>query len=486
MSLLNHSKAKGYSESPDHCVAALLIGTFLALSSVVLHADSKDADTKSSSDSIAKMVELTTPAGHKFWYYPMPDANRTALLVDWAQEVPLGEGTHPAVAEVGIELMLKGGAGGRDAGEIVADFEDLDAGSDLWVRPRGTTGLIVAPDKHFSKAREIAQQVLTEPAFEQRWFDREHQIMIESAVDDRSDSWGMAWILVREVFLGDHPYNKLWSFNALDEFKTVTLDDVKVWYESSFSTKTATITVAGSTAADTVAKEIDLLFADLPTNAPIKPIALTRPAAPGKTILLHNPDAPKSVVVLVGNFPSNNQANNTPLQLGIGILGYGKNSRLFKAVRSGMGASYGFGVDIFDVTREHRMLAMSGEIETEKLEEALKEIEQTYTKFRTSGIGRLEFTIAKRFYTRNIRKDLQRPVNVAFAVNNGVQNGFTADYMTSTFTRIDSLDRNSMNSLISESFPAYETMLRLIISPDEKAVQGACVISKIEDARDCL
>jgi len=481
MPKFNYTKAKEHSDSQKPWLAVYVVALVIALSSVA-----SIANTEAASASESAVTEHATPAGHKFWYYAMPDAKRTALAIDWAQEVPLGADTHPAAADVGIEVMLKGGAGGREAAEIVADYGDLDAGSGLWVRPRGAAGYIVAPDEHLSKAREIAHEVLTEPAFEQRWFDREHQIMVESAIEDRSNSWGMAWILIREVLLGDHPYNDFWSFNKLDEFKAVTLDDVKTWYESSFSTKTATIAVAGSASVDTVAKEIDLLFADLSATAATAPIAVDKPETTGKTILLHNPDAQKSVVVLIGNFPSHNPASNTPLQLSVGVLGYGKQSRLFKSVRSGMGASYGFGAGVFDLTQEYRMLEMSGEIETVKLQAALDEIENTYSEFRKTGIGRIEFPIAKRLYKREVIKELKRPVNVAFSVNNAVRNGFDADYVHGAESRIESLDRSSINSLITDSFPAYANLLKIIVSPDEKAVKGACVITRIEDAKSCL
>jgi len=79
----------------------------------------------------------------------------------------------------------------------------------------------------------------------------------------------------------------------------VTLADVKQWHESSFSTKTSVISVAGSSTADAVAKEIDLLFAELPDTPLSEPIEFKQPEVPGKTILLHSPEAPKSVLILM-------------------------------------------------------------------------------------------------------------------------------------------------------------------------------------------
>jgi len=135
----------------------------------------------STASSAAVVEQLTTPDGHKFWYYPMPKADRTAFAIRWKQEVPY-KTVSSAVARIGTDVMLNGGAAGREAADIVADYQDLDAGSGLWVQPRHVSGFIIAPDNHLSKAREIAAQVITEPTLEQRWFDREKQNLLENGV----------------------------------------------------------------------------------------------------------------------------------------------------------------------------------------------------------------------------------------------------------------------------------------------------------------
>jgi len=94
-----------------------------------------------------------------------------------------------------------------------------------------------------------------------------------------------------------------------------------------------------------------------------------------------------------------------------------------------LGATYGFYAGVESYTREHRMLEMSGEVETEKLQAALDEIETTYTKFLQSGIGRIEFPIAKRFFSQESKKGLSNPVNVAFSVIDATKNGFSTDYV---------------------------------------------------------
>jgi predicted Zn-dependent peptidase len=457
----------------------LVAGVLLALNPLNVNADNSNGGD-------SEVRQLTTENGHKFWYYPMPQANRTAVAVTWKQEVPVDEATHPGTARLGIEVMLNGGAGDRDAAQIVADYQDLDSGSGLWVQPGYVAGFIVAPDQHLSTAREIAHQVLTEPRLEQRWFDREQQKLIESERENGSNSWGIAWDVVREVLLADHPYKNFWSLSPTDELDSITLNDITQWHKNSFSSKSAIVAIAGSASPEVAAAELDQLLAGMPNTAPGKPIEFKQPVAPAKTILLHNPDAPKTVVTIVGNLPAHNESTNLPLQLSVGVLGYGKQSRLFKTVRAGLGASYGFGAGIFDFTRAYRMLEMSGEIETSQLSEAMKEIEQAYEKFRQSGIGRLEFPVATRILKRETAKQLQNPVNMAFTVSEAVQNDFSTTYVESLSERIEKLTRKDTNEIISASFPEFSALTKVIVSPDRDAISDACIIEKIEQVAGCL
>ena len=132
------------------------------------------------------------------------------------------------------------------------------------------------------------------------------------------------------------------------------------------------------------------------------------------------------------------------------------------------------------------MLEMTGEIETAKLQEALGEIEEAYTEFRESGIGRIEFPLAKRVYRREINTQIQNPVNVAFSVIDAMQRGFNDDYLETALKDIDAMGRSEANEVMRASLPEYDDLLKVIVSPDDKAVRGACVIRRIEEARNCL
>ena len=74
------------------------------------------SESDSKSDDTNSVQQHTTPAGHKYWYYPMPDAARTAVAVSWAQEVPLDDNEHPSIAR----LAIKGAC-------VIATIEDASS-----------------------------------------------------------------------------------------------------------------------------------------------------------------------------------------------------------------------------------------------------------------------------------------------------------------------------------------------------------------------
>ena len=122
------------SASTDHALAKIcfLIGgcilQFSVLQGCAVAANEPAGTQNSKQKSVESPVQQRiTAAGHQYWYFPMPDSDRTAVAINWAVDLPDTQGAHVTTPRIGIDLMLNGGAGGREAAEIIADFEDLDA-----------------------------------------------------------------------------------------------------------------------------------------------------------------------------------------------------------------------------------------------------------------------------------------------------------------------------------------------------------------------
>jgi len=468
---------------------SIFIINMILVSATLVTSCASIAPQNSSSESSAKLERVVenrfTENGHEFLYYPMPEADRSAVAITWHTDVAsLPEGIE-AAPRLGIDLMLNGGAGGMPAEDIIADFEDLDSGSDLWVQPQEVTGFIVSPVEHVDRASQIANLVMTQPNFDEKWFEREKKLLIDNAAERDTLAAGLAWNLFRDISLGDHPYKRFWSLQPLEGIESIELDDVKDWHANAFSSKALTITVAGNAEISAINKSIDTVLTGVPDTERSQMRAFDGPDIKNQTVVLHNPEVEKSIILIIGKLPTHSVEQDIPLQLGIGVLGWGKQSRLFTAVRTDLRAAYGFGANTWDMTRQHRVLHLSGEVETGKVQAVLDTVRTSYEKFRNNGINLIEFPIARKFYVQRINEELDKPSSVAYMMMDAELNGFDSSYLPALVENIKSQKRSDVNKVIKAEFPEFDNMLKIIVTPDADAVSDACVITSLEQWTEC-
>ena len=131
------------------------------------------------------------------------------------------------------------------------------------------------------------------------------------------------------------------------------------------------------------------------------------------------------------------------------------------------------------------MLVMGGEVETAQIQQVVDEVERTYEKFRTVGIGPVEFPIARKFYRDRILDELQKPESVAYMLIEARLNGWERNYVTKLTERISGQGRESVNEQIATHFPAFDEMLTVVVTPEADVLAGACVVTDIDAWADC-
>lgn len=433
-----------------------------------------------------KVARYFSPAGHEFFYVPMADAKRTAVAVTWTSGLPTGPGIHEAAARLGIGLMLRGGAGGLAPDEITADFEDLDAGSRLWVQPGEIRGFVVAPENHLVRAAEIANLVLTQPDLDQRWLEREKRNLLRDTRIRNATATGLAWTLAREIMLDDHPYKRFWTAAPADGIRNISAPQVSLWHQNAFGTADLTITAAGAAGPAMVGKAIDLALAGLPDSANRNPLAFAGPDIRPGAIVLHDPDSPKSLIMALGKLPRAAAGDEAVYGIATAVLGLGKQSRLFKAIRSQLRAAYGFGAGTETLTRDHKLLRMGGEVDTALLPQALDAMRQSYETFRLEGIAEEEFPIARNFYLQRIEQGINRPAGAATMLMENRLNDRSAKDFENLAPYIETLERTAVNDTIKAAYPPYDDLLTIVVTPNPGAIPGACMITAINDWRRCF
>ena len=347
-----------------------------------------------------EVIQQTTPAGHTYWHYPIENAKRSAVVITWPTGISMLPKGQQVAARIGINLMLNGGAGGKSPDEIIADFGDLDAGSRLFITPEEIRGFIVTPDEEAIKAAEIANMVLKSPNLSQKWFEREKANLVKWGKERDVLVLGIGWTLSREILMPAHPYKNYYSLQPIENTKQITLETIRNWHAKAFGTADIKIIATGSSKFKGLGEAIDKALDGLPNGKSTKDYAAMDLKVRGKTIIFHAPKATKSMILTFGKMLPATAGKDIYVNSALGVLGYGSQSRLFKAVRTGLRASYGFRSGFIDYTRNQRLFRMSGEIETTKLQAALDTVRDTYEEFRTGGIGFIEFPICSKILPR--------------------------------------------------------------------------------------
>lgn len=433
-----------------------------------------------------QVSKYTSPAGHGFFYVSMADAKRTAVAVTWKSGLPTGPDIHEATARLGVGLMLRGGSGGVAPDEVAAEFEDLDAASRLWVQPGVIRGFVVAPQNNLVQAAHIANLVLTRPDLEERWLDREKSNLIRGNTVRDATATGLAWKLAREIILGDHPYKRFWTAAPSNGIRKITTRQISDWHEHAFGTANLTITAAGSADPVIVGRAIDLALDGLPKSANQEELAFAGPDIKPGLIVLHDPDLPKSLIMTLGKLPDPEPGDDAIYRIATEVLGLGKQSRLFKAIRSQLRASYGFGAGMEMLTRNHRLLRMSGEVDTDLLPQALSAMQRSYETFRLEGITEEEYPIARNFHRQRVELGTRRPAGAASMLMDNQINGGAVEVFENLIGHIDGLERSTVNNTIRAAYPPYDELLTIVVTPDANAIPGACVITGIADWPHCF
>lgn len=326
---------------------------------------------------------------------------------------------------------------------------------------------------------------MVSPSLDPKWFDRERERYAGEGKASDSNVWGTTWNLVRRAILNGHSNERFWSLQPAAKIEAVSLETIREWHKRALGTNGLTITVAGSSDFEGIEKAIDKALSGLPKETPPQVQPFDQLKVPNKTVVFHAPWAEKSTMLSLGELPNSKAGKDLELNISTGVLGYGEQSRLFKAIRSELRATYGFRAGMEAFTRKHRILNMGGEVETEKPKEALDATKAAYEEFRTDGIGIIEFPFARRFYGQRIDGEMEKPESVAYMLMESRLDGRPVDDIGTMRERIGNLERGAVNTFIAKTYPPFDDMLKIIVTPKADAIADACVISSYDEFSIC-
>lgn len=435
------------------------------------------------------VVEHRTNTGHRFHYMQIKKAKEVAIIVTWPTDW-IERGGAVAVPYIGSRLMLSSGAAERDAAALAADFQDLNAVGDLDASADHIWGKLTAAPENLAEAASLGRDVLVEPHLDDRWRKRIQRRFKADQAETHKQLSSKTWDTVRRFVLDDRPLNDFLTLRPASLIDDVTLADIKTWHAETFTTGGIEITAAGPAGATQVADAIDLLLEGLPAGEgdDRAGAAETDTAAGfvGKTILLHQPDAEKTLVGVIGSMPSTRESGQFFDTFASRVLGGGQQSRLFDAIRTRLRASYNLGAGTENYVRDIRLIYLYGEVDDRRLDDVYPAFRDVYETLRIDGIEADEFERSKEAIAANFREAKKKPKVMARLLMDFVlDDDPLIDRAAELPEVIEAFTLDEVNTAIGERLPAFDEMVRIVTTPKDDAIDADCVISSVAEVERC-
>ncbi|MFP4529343.1 MAG: M16 family metallopeptidase, partial [Candidatus Kapaibacterium sp.] len=247
------------------------------------------------------------------------------------------EGEKTGLADITTGLMTKGAAG-MSAFEIARKLDGV--GASLSVSAGGDYVQIVVSclKKHVPLVLETMNDVLTKPEFPQDEFDKLVKQMIAGIQYEKSEPGAVSTKLAKKTIYGeDHPYAQHATEKSI---KSITIDDVKDYYNKYIVPNYATVAVIGDIDPADIKPEIEKALAGWNKG---KDYEIEIPKAnpmPKGVYFISRPASVQSVVSYNTAGVGFAHPDYETLDMAASVIGAGFAGRLFRTLREKYSYTY--------------------------------------------------------------------------------------------------------------------------------------------------
>lgn len=262
--------------------------------------------------------DLTLKGGH--YQDPIDKAGAAALLADL-----MTEGTKtktPAELEEAIGLL------GASINVFSGREELRIAGSCL--------------ARNFDETFELMKEVLLEPRWDEAEFDRLKQALITQLKGREASPTAIAATTFDKLLYGENHIFGYPTSGMLETAESLTLDDLKAYYEANFSPSVANFHVAGSVSKNEVMEMVSSLNEAWPSkDVMMASYELPEPNTAGNLYFIDFPGSKQSVLYIGQLAISGMDDEYNELTYANEKIGGGSSGQLFQTLRIEKGYTYG-------------------------------------------------------------------------------------------------------------------------------------------------
>ena len=373
---------------------------------------------------------------------------------------------HDPVNQPGIASMtadvLDEGTKTKDALQISEELESIGASFGVNSSFDGSFLTLSSLTKHVDKALAVYVDVLTNPTFPQREFDRLKNQRLTALIQQRDQPPAIANNAFSYILYGaSHPYgNNLAGTEA--SLKGMRREDLVKFYQDYYRPNNATLIIVGDVKLDEMTSRLDkALAAWEPKDAP----GFTVPPPPAvekrKVYLIDKPGAPQSEVRIGYPALARSTSDFFPVVVMNRMLGGQFTSRINLNLRERHGYTYG-ARSAFNFLKGAGPFSASGGIVTEKTDSALHEFLNEINLMREQGMTQDELAYVKKGLIGNFALTFETPAQIAGAIQNVLLYGLPENYYDDYLQNIETVSLDDVQR-VAKKYLDTSTMAVLVV-----------------------
>lgn len=424
--------------------------------------------------------EQVTPGGIRFQHIALPADTHHALALGWIDGAAYAEPGKELLPGIAARLIMQGSRTVNESARIER-LKDLQGSLGLSGGHAYTRALIAAPPAGFAEVVGLFADMIASPALPERKLVLERRNAEISWPQARETSEVVAGQLFLRLMLGDGPRLKAALGDPAGQ-AAITIPDVEEWRRAVLGRQPATLVSAGPLAPEVVAREIDRMFAGLPAASGTI-AAKPEMRQPGRFVVLERPSV-QTAMVAGGPSLWVVDADAVLGRLAVRVLGSGFDSRLTKAVREGLGATYGIRASLQQLHPQAFVLNIASQVDNTRALDALHAVRREYARFQEAGVTAGEIEPLKTRIVSEVREQYRRSTGAAQGLRDTLLSGLPALYPATFPERVKGITAEAVNAGIRQRMPAPPLTV-VVVAPSAAGLGADCVITSPDDIAKC-
>lgn len=336
-------------------------------------------------------------------------------------------------------------------------------GADLSTSSRGFYAS--ALDKHKETLLELAADVIKNPVFDKEELEKKKRRMKSGIKSSENNPGAIAGRTFRKLIYGEkHPYADIQTEETVE---SVSLEDVKSYYEKYFKPNIGYMAVVGNTSKEEIKPLLEEQLGDwekgeVPENDFEDPEPLDKP----KVAVVNRPDASQSTV-RIGHAVELQEGTEKEIKGEVvnTILGGGA-FRLFENLREEHAYTYGAYSSLSTDQHIGRFMALA-EVANNATDSAINQVLKEINKLREEPVPKKELKRAQNYITGNFALNLEDPENRArYAINKAIHD-LPDDYYKNYLKNINNVKQKEVMEAAKEFMRPEQSHILVVGKADE-------------------